>query len=231
MGKGILLQPEDSIIADVISTFGQLVAKGDYKAALKAWIQAKGEVPDFQYWSNLGLVQLKLENYPEARYAFEKAWLKTIYSSSARRNIELIETKLPDGVQKNSWQDYGNSLLLNLGPLKLWILVLILILPLVWLIKKQLSRNFQIFTGVLILAPFLFAVWFQVSTGAFVALKEIELYDGPSQIFRTGRLINPGMKVLVREQDDWWYVVYPPAATGWVSKAQAKTAGELWGIE
>lgn len=231
MGKGILLPPEDTIIADVISTFGQLVAKGDYNTALNILTKAKGEVSEFQYWSSLGLVQLKLENYPEARLAFEKASLQTIYSSSLKKNMEFLEEKIPDGGQNSTWADYGNSILLNLGPSKVWILSLMLVLPLVWLVKTHMSRTFLIFSSVLGLIPILFSLWFQLETGAFVARSQLELYDGPSQIFRTNRLISPGMKVLVRERDNWWYVVYPPATTGWISKDNAKSVGELWGMK
>ena len=208
-----------------------MVSKGDYVSALASWKDAKGKVDDFLYWHNLGSLYLQLGRYPEARLALERAQLKTLYSLATQEKLTVVEEKLSAQELNDSWTDYANGALAYLGPMKLWLLVLILVLPFVWMFRLQVSKRFMIVTCSLIALPLVFVAWFQFSSASFVALAPQELYDGPSKIFRTGRSLAAGTKVLVREREGWWFVVYPPSAQGWVVKGDARSVGALWGIE
>lgn len=223
---------EDSTISDVVTTFGQLVAKRDYQAALNLWQSAKGEVDEFLYWHNLGLVYRELGNLPQARLAFEKSKLKTIYSSATAHQLELMNEVLPPEGSNESWYDHVNSALINLGPTKVWLLALMLILPFVWLIKaSELSRKMITVTLGLCTFPLWFALWFQLSTSAFVLQTPQNVYDGPSKIFQSGKVLPAGLRVMARESNDWWFIIFPPAGVGWLPKHEALRSGELWGME
>lgn len=186
---------------------------------------------DFLYWYNLGTVQLHLGQYPDARYSLEKAQLETLFSRRTSHQLSLVEEKIDRPTPPEKLVDHLNLGLLYLGPLKLWFLALLIVLPIVWLIKVQAPRLVLGLYGLLGLIPVGLALWFQMETGALVALKPIELYDGPSKIFLSGRNIAPGTKVLVREREGWWYVVSPSSASGWIPSTPDLRNGQLWGLE
>ena len=155
--------PEDSIIADFLTTFEQLVTKGDYDSALAQWKNAQGKVDDFIYWHNLGSLHLQMGQYPEARYALEKAQQKTIYSSATQQKLELIEERLSSGQLNESWSDYLNGALSYLGPMKLWILVLLVLSLVIWPLRLRASKRFLTTMLALLMIPVGFALWFQFS--------------------------------------------------------------------
>lgn len=229
-GKGILLGTEDSIITDVLTTFENHVNRSDYASALQTWEGAKGKVDDFLYWYNLGVVELKLDHLPRARLALEKAALSTLYSSEVSQQLDLVQTRLSSTQDAgDTWEDMLNAGMVGLGPLKLWLLALLLVLPFVAMIRISASRRFLAVCGVLSAFPLALVTWFQFSTVAFVVQTPQPVYDGPSDVFETGRQLVPGHKFLARQRGDWCFIVYPSSAQGWVKWGPQLAAGELWG--
>jgi hypothetical protein len=70
------------------------VEKRDFDGALNQWQGVKGQVDGFTYWYNLGTLQTLRENYPEARFALEKARFLTLYSDATEHQLRIVNDTL-----------------------------------------------------------------------------------------------------------------------------------------
>lgn len=206
--------------------------KRDFDGALNQWQGVKNQVDGFTYWYNLGTLQTLRENYVDARFSFEKARYLTLYSDATEHQLQRVLTKLSVDTPLSAMA-LGPRLtqgLVFLGPMKLWFIALLLTFGLILSIKKAWSKNFQRRMLVLAVIPPLIVGWFHWNTIAFVALKPIELYEGPSKIFAGGRLLPAGVRILGWDEGAWIKIHDEAGEPAWLSKNDlALKLGILWG--
>lgn|GEM_PF-5988418 len=206
--------------------------KRDFDAALNQWQDVKGQVDGFTYWYNLGTLQTLRENYPEARYALEKARFLTLYSDATEHQLRSVNQALAVDTPSSTLEigPHLANTLVYLGPMKLWFLAILVALVFLFSIKKTLSKKLRIGFLILGLVPLITTAWFHLSSVAFVALKPIEMYEGPSRVFAGGRALPAGAKVLGWSDGDWIKIYDENAQTIWLSRSEVvMKAGWLWG--
>ncbi len=206
--------------------------KRDFDGALNQWQGVKGQVDGFTYWYNLGTLQTLRENYVEARFSFEKARYLTLYSDATEQQLQVVLTKLSVDTPMSAMA-IGPRLtqaLVFLGPMKIWFLALLVALGLFLSIKKAWSKKLQRNVLGLAAIPLVVVAWFHLSTVAFVALKPIEMYEGPSKVFAGGRLLPAGARILGWHEGDWIKIHDEAGEPAWLSKNNvALKMGVLWG--
>lgn len=207
--------------------------KRDYDGALNQWQSVKSEVDGFTYWYNLGTLQTLRENFVHARYSFEKARYSTLYSAATEHQLNGVLTKLSVDTPLSAMA-LGPRLtqgLVFLGPMKIWFLAILLTVGLCLGIKKAWSKKMQRLVLALALVPLALVAWFQFRTVAFVALKPLAIYEGPSKVFSGGRILPAGVRVLGWHDGDWIRIYDEAGEPAWVSNNDvALSVGVLWGI-
>jgi hypothetical protein len=83
----------------------------------------------------------------------------------------------------------------------------------------------------MLLVPMVSVTWLQLNITAFVALRPVPVFDGPSQVFNTDRVAEAGKKLLINWKGDWGEVVYPASSRGWVKKSSSQQMARLWGVK
>lgn len=167
---------------------------------------------------------------PQARLAFEKSQLATLYSNSSQNQIALTKEKLSlDESPQEGISEYFYSGVAYFGPVKIWIAVLLVILPLLYGWKVRWKKKLWITCGVLVLIPLTLALWVQFKTNALIVLEPIAIYDGPSNVFFTDRKVEAGKKLLITWRDNWGSIIHPPSSRGWIKKPTEQQATFLWG--
>ena len=71
------------------------------------------------------------------------------------------------------------------------------------------------------LTPIAISYFYVKNIDYAVALKDIEIYEGPSKIFNEKGKIRAGSKIVLGQfKEGWFYVEFPISLSGWVSKDQ-----------
>ncbi len=202
--------------------------KDDLAGALSVWEEAHGRVDEYVYWSNLGTLKFAMGQLPEARVAYEKARLHTLYSDSLERQVKVLEERLEIPSPSSSY-DATAQAMWGAGPLKIWIGCLLLASLAAFAAFHASTRLARALWGCSVALPLLIALWFQSSTSAVVVDRQIEAFSGPSAVFHGGAIIPAGSKVWLWDAGGWWRVVGPGWARGWLTKDQLSSAFWLWG--
>jgi len=208
------------------------VEKRDFDGALNQWQGVKGQVDGFTYWYNLGTLQTLRENYPEARFALEKARFLTLYSDATEHQLRIVNDTLAVDTPTSAMSlgPHITNTLVYLGPMKLWFLAILISLGFLLSIKKTLSKKLRLAFIACACVSLVCVGWFHLSSVAFVALKPIEMYEGPSRVFAGGRALPAGAKVLGWSDGDWIKIHDENAQTIWLSRSEVvMKAGWLWG--
>ncbi len=199
---------------------------------MNQWQGVKGQVDGFTYWYNLGTLQTLRENYPEARFALEKARFLTLYSDATEHQLRGVVAELAVDTPSSSMTlgPHFTNALVYLGPMKLWFVAVTLALIFLFSIKKTVSKKIRSTFLALGLIPLVLVGWFHLSSVAFVALKPIEMHEGPSRVFAGGRSLPAGARVLGWVDGDWIKIHDESAQTVWLSRSEVVLkAGWLWG--
>jgi hypothetical protein len=79
-------------------------------------------------------------------------------------------------------------------------------------------RNLKsgLIVSLLAIVPLIFQLWTS-SLDRYISKNEVKLFDGPSGIFETDKLLPMGVLLIVKEHEDWLEVVYPSRFEGWVN--------------
>ncbi|MBY0517744.1 MAG: hypothetical protein K2P81_12610 [Bacteriovoracaceae bacterium] len=220
---------EDSTITDALTTITDALNKADYQAAIVKLQSAKDQIDPYVYWYNLGYAQLQTGEFSKARYSFEKSRYLTLYSDATEKQLDQVREKL--SIQSNSSLKANIvDMAISLGPIKLWCVNLLFIATLLLLIKKTWGPKKIAFTLFSILAPCLALIYIQTQTIAAISFETMNVFEGPSEIFATGRTLQPGLRFLGWKDDNWIKVYDENSQLLWISQEEMKNkAGLLWG--
>lgn len=205
----------------------------DYYEA-KEWLQAKewletnkSQLGEGLFYFNMGVVSIKLDQLPVARYYFEQANLKNFNDPWVYKNIESIRSDL--GLQlvetKTFFEEVKTKVLTYLSSEHLVTMIFIIFLStLLYWWKFKIRKNFYILTSILMtIIIFGFFVFTKMDTlnlanqNQAIVLEQMGIYEGPSAIFEELGKLPPGLKVTWGENNHGWAkIVHPVSFQGWV---------------
>jgi hypothetical protein len=201
-----------------LKTFENLYKEKQYSQALEYLKNHQSEFPLSIYHHNLSAVFFQLKEFPLSRYHLIKAESYGLTDGLVFQNKSLINRELDlerlerpinisDYVYKFSMNfENGGFATLSLG--------IILIGTLVLFRLRNLKSG--LIVSLLAIVPLIFQLWTS-SLDRYISKNEVKLFDGPSGIFETDKLLPMGVLLIVKEHEDWLEVVYPSRFEGWVN--------------
>lgn len=169
------------------------------------------------YYYNLGTLYAKKNELIKAKIYLEKGLHNGGNSGELVHNLDFINSKL-DTYREVSTKE---SLIFNALSIPnvnyLTIYLLALLISLLW-VKKQIIKTklLVLITHVILIVTFYFCIS-PLNYG--IALKKINVYEGPSAIFSEVVMVAPGEKLIIsKSQDGWHYIEFPDHLAGWIKE-------------
>lgn len=207
---------------EVLKSLESLYLEGNLEGALELSTQEKDQFSPGHLYYNLGTIYAKQGDYAQGRYYMEKAFKEGFDLTKVSHNLEIIKSNLTIRELGQAGGVFGStfSYLLKVPPAYYageTLLALILIVVLVRL--KALKKAYLIVLFVLLsLLPVGFSQFYLSKMEFGIALEEIKIYEGPSNIYSSIGALNPGQKIIVGQKDkDWVFIKYPESFRGWVA--------------
>jgi len=208
---------------EILSQFKSLYGKENFEDALDLLKGSIGKFDDGVYHYNMGIVNLKLDKLPIARYHFEKSRKEGFYSPELERALALtkFELRVTNLEESSTPVDYINDVTLNI-PMQAYITIsAIFILFFVLFYSKIVSKILKSFLVVLSLFPIVFYFVYPAKYNSQIAVDNLIIYSGPSKIFEQIQEVPEGMKVFTGEDfNGWKYIIHPDSHRGWVTTSK-----------
>jgi tetratricopeptide (TPR) repeat protein len=198
--------------------------KGEYENSLKIIRENKDHLDSGLFHYNLGSIYLKLNDFGPARFHLEKAKEDGFSYPMLWNNLEYIKLQpdVADPTYSKNWKDYTIANAIDI-PMNFYLLYFLLGLSLfLLLLKKKWIQNklLMIFYILLLVFPPIARYTYEQGHNFAVALKDLSIHEGPSQIYPDYGSIAAGSRVIVGKfYDDWYYIVSPRNKSGWVKKS------------
>lgn len=206
-----------------LNTFEELYAAQDYIGA-KDYLLNNNQAFEYGIWHyNLGTVELKLNQFAQARYHFELAHKSGFSSSALLNNLTFSKNAL--GVDDISQSTIRSEKIINFMteiPSAAYIsFSLILAILVIYFVKVGyvIKKSSIIILILLCLLPLGISKFYVSKLIEGVALTDIPMYEGPSKVFNEKGSLRAGSKVIIGDtKGNWLYVEYPLSVTGWIEK-------------
>lgn len=190
----------------------------------------EGQVDGFTYWYNLGTIQTLRKNFPEARYALERARHYTLYSDVTEQQLDYVNTQLSTDYDHSSNGAWFLNGLLSVGLMKVWFAFGLFFLILIFMFRKNWLRWQKLLFGGALVTPVVLLAWLTFKSTAFINFKPLPLYEGPSVAFPSGRALVAGSRVLGWKEGSWIKVYDSDGELSWIKQSDlSEQAGILWG--
>jgi len=202
-----------------LKTFQNLYENKDYTAAEAFLKSVKNDIGEWNYHYNLGVIKGHQDELAVARYHYLQALKTDDGSKELQVNLNNIEEKLSINVHEKPQGLSDHFFKQVLGtPDILWstISLLILVLGLAF-IRKSFKKLQVLILVTLSSLPLTFYFWF-MSQGHFISQNEINIYEGPSEIFKGQYSIPTGIQLLGETNGEWIKIYYPSKFGGWIKK-------------
>lgn len=201
-----------------MKAFEESLGRGELAQAKELLNSNQQNLEPSAYFFHLGRVYALENQWAEARIAFLKSQ-NIIPRPETAENLKLIETKMAikEVESPRTIKDYIiNATYFTGTELALTLNLLLLVIGL-WTYRR--SRNFKKLMSILILMLILgsFSLWIN-SWPWKIAEDELNVYQGPSEIFDTVQVVPKGIKFLGVEKDKWINIIYPSRFEGWIKK-------------
>ncbi len=196
----------------------ELYLENDFAAASKALKQQQNEFDSGWYFYNLGTIELKAGNLPQARFYLEKSLKEGFHLAEAKHNLKVAKQKFITEERPQEFFPllYQQILSIPSPALLTGILLMTLALAVMRLLKKLLMKVFLcslVLLGSLFLGHFFLVNSYEQA----VILQKGEILEGPSQIFAVSHEAPLGLKVWLKKQkNEWRLITYPEKYAGWV---------------
>lgn len=206
-------------------SFDELYLKKDFKGAAQYLLDNKQQLDAGIFHYNLGTVYSKMGDLAAGRFHLEKALQEGYINSSSLNNLTFVKTKLEvdDLTTSTSLPDQFINISSTIPVPAYYSFTLVFWLMLVFMIRfhKIQKKWIMIICFLISLGPLLFSNFYVKKINYAIALKDIPLYEGPSKIFNEKGRVKAGSKIVLGElKEGWFYVKFPLALSGWISKDQ-----------
>lgn len=210
---------------EALKSLESLYLEGNIEGAIELSNQERDEFSPGHLYYNLGTLYAKQGDYAQARYYMEKAFQEGFDLPKVSHNLDIIKNNLTVRELGETGGVLGStfSYLLKAPSAYFTGLSLFLIIFLVTLFRFKFLKNIYLTVILLLLslAPLSFSKFYLKKMDFGIALEEVKIHEGPSNIYSSIGALNPGQKIIVGEKDkDWVFIKYPEIFRGWVSKEQ-----------
>ena len=218
----------NSSTANLFASLEEYALKGDFKQAEELLIKNRDQFNQELYHYDLGTLRLKQGDQVVARFHLQKAIKDGLLYPDAFNNLEIANNQL-------HIQDLATT---RINPLEGFLdkaidlpdecflcLSLCLVCCSLFLFWRNNIRKLSILFVSLILSatPYVVSEIIEQKLNPAISLKEVELREGPSNIFTPNKKVAQGVKILIDKIDgEWFHICYPTIYEGW---AQRDTLG------
>lgn len=195
----------------------------DYSGASELLLENKKHFPAAKFHYNLGTLHLKMGQLGAGRYNFEKSLKLGNTDLKLQHNLKIIKQRLgeSDWVSESSTIDKVIDYSLIVPQQIFTSMTLTFLILTVLMFKFKLIIN-KITISVLILfacIPFGYSTFYLNKLNTAIAMKEISLKEGPSDIYPEVLAIPEGVKLILGESNNGWFLIkHPKQIVGWVKK-------------
>ena len=222
------MSSNDHSIKFSMKPFQDLYQSKDWFKALQWLEKHQSELGEGLYQFNKGVIYLKLDQYPQARYHFEKAKVIGFDDPWVYKNIESIKTELGlQLVEPQSVQETLKTKVFSLISLDYLIMIFlcIFLLTLMYWIKKKIKKSFYVLSSLVLLAILLTFLllnsrsenYLTAQSHHAIVLDQVSIYEGPSAIFEELGKLPPGIKITWSDlENGWGRVTTPVNFRGWI---------------
>lgn len=222
VGARTIAQSEGNKTA-ATNQFETLYLEKKYKDAAQYLMDNSKSFDSGIYNYNLGTVYLKLEDYANARFHFEKAIQEGHVDSALLNNLSYAKVKLDvDDLSSSTLiQDKTMNFFSNVPQVGYLSVTLFLILAGLLLVRfyEIQKKRFLVLFFVFSLIPLFFGKIYVDDMTKAIALNNISLYEGPSKIFSEKGAVKAGSKIILGESKEGWiFIKFPVSLAGWIEK-------------
>jgi hypothetical protein len=201
----------------------------------KEWLKAmqwldnhKTQLGEGLYEFNKGVISLKLDQYPQARYHFEKAKVTGFDDPWVYKNIESIRSELGlQLIEPKPFHEIIKTKVMSVLSLDILITVVLItfLSTMIYWFRKKIQKSFYVLSSLTLLAFFLLFIVLNTSSQNYqlskgqeaIILEQVSIYEGPSAIFEELGKLPPGLKVQWGNLDNGWAQIESPVNfRGWI---------------
>lgn len=221
------MSSDDSNIEISMKPFQDFYGAKEWFKAMQ-WLEAnKSHLAEGLYFFNMGVVSIKLDQLPQARYFFELSKLKGFTDPWVNKNIESLRKDL--GVElvetQTFFQQVNSKLFTYVAAEHILAITLSIILAIVmywW--KSKIRKNFYTLLATLCLtiiagSVFLNSKDINITTNInqAIIIEQMSIYEGPSTIFEELGKLPAGLKITWDENKHGWAkITHPVNFRGWI---------------
>lgn len=218
----------NSSIEVSMKPFQDMYQSKDWLKAMQ-WLDAnQAQLGNGLYHFNKGILALKLDQLPLARFHFESAESSGFRDPWVYKNIETIRSELGLQLveQKSFYQQVKSKVLGTISADYIISAGLLIFLAIVlYWVKKKIQKSFYQLIFLLgitfVIGIFVFSVSDTsleiVAKNEAIILEEVSIYEGPSAIFEELGKLPPGLKVTWSQNENGWAQITTPVNfRGWI---------------
>jgi len=206
----------------VLKSLESLYLEGNMAGALELSVKENNQFSPGHLYYNLGTIYAKTGDYAQGRYYMERAFKEGFDLPKVAHNLEIIKSNLTVRELGEAGGVFGStfSYMLGVAPAYYTGLSLMLAILVLLLVRLKFFKKISLIVLFLLLslAPLGFSKFYLSKMDFGIALEEIKIYEGPSNIYSSIGALNPGQKIIVGQKDkDWVFIKYPESFRGWVA--------------
>lgn len=217
--------PKNHSTKDSLLSLREAYISGEYDKYRQELIKEKAKFTKDIFHYNLGIYYYKTQQFPIARFHFEKSLHEGHLSTQLLHNLNLSKKQLPTAIsieEKVTPFEKAINTFSEVPASYVWgpslLLILIMLLGIKSKIRKEVKSYVMIalviFLGCL---PYLSHFFLTKDSYGAITLDKIIVREGPSQIFSKIGELPAGLKLRTEKSKDGWFFVHSPKKfVGWI---------------
>ncbi len=201
----------------ILSVLKDNYLQSKYQDAINLIKKNKHKFSPNIYYYNLGTLYAKKNELIKSKIYLEKGFQSGGPNSELVHNLNFINSKLDTHREVSIKENIILNALSIPNVNYLTIYLLVVLISLLWVKKRIVKTKLLVsITNIILIGIFYFYI-FPLNYG--IALKEINVYEGPSAIFSEVVKVAPGDKLIISKYEDGWhYVEFPRYLSGWIKE-------------
>jgi hypothetical protein len=207
----------NSDVVNLPQELRDLYLKENWKTLVEKIIESKEQFSSSQFHFNLGTIYAKKNDFAVARFHLEKSNKLTGFDTKVKNNLNYVVQKLeiPSLWERSSPLGKIDCIFEYTGPWSFGLLFGVIAIA-IYLKLKNRKIQYWLTAYAINLVLFGLMYWHLDGLRYAVALKDVPLKEGPSELFSDVGEIKAGAKVILGNVDNgFWYVKEPIDYRGW----------------